>query len=147
MWVFLWTGTDMVQSGRCMVAWSHIQRPLQRGGLGVKDLRFLRVALHARWLWLHRTDPDHTWTSLSCTEDSPTKALFNASIQFMLRDGSTFLFWSDPWLEGWHLADLALDMVPVVSTQSQKWHTVASTLKNNAWIQDITEALTIPVII
>jgi hypothetical protein len=48
---------------------------------------------------------------------------------------------------GWHLADLALDMVLAVSTHSQKWHTVASALKNNAWIQDITEALTIPVII
>jgi hypothetical protein len=34
MRAFLWTGTDVVQNGKCLVAWNHIQRPLQLGGLG-----------------------------------------------------------------------------------------------------------------
>jgi hypothetical protein len=45
MHAFLWTGTDMFQNGK------HLS------GLGVLDLHLLGVALHARWLWLHRTDP------------------------------------------------------------------------------------------
>jgi hypothetical protein len=47
MRAFLWTGTDMVQSGKCLVAWCRIQWPLHLGGLGMIDLRLLGVVLHA----------------------------------------------------------------------------------------------------
>jgi hypothetical protein len=48
--------------------------------------------LRTIWLWLHRTDPGHAWTSLPGGEDSLTKAFFDTSIQFVLGDGATFLF-------------------------------------------------------
>jgi hypothetical protein len=39
MKVFLWTRTDTVQHGKCLVAWNHVQWPLHLGGgLGVMDL-------------------------------------------------------------------------------------------------------------
>jgi hypothetical protein len=31
---FLWTGTDVVQNGKCLVAWSQIQRLLELGVSG-----------------------------------------------------------------------------------------------------------------
>jgi hypothetical protein len=37
MKVFLWTGTDIVQGGKCLVVWSRLQRPLQLGGVGILD--------------------------------------------------------------------------------------------------------------
>jgi hypothetical protein len=44
MTTFLWMGTDMVQVGKCLVAWTHVQRPLHLVGLGVLD-GLLKVAM------------------------------------------------------------------------------------------------------
>jgi hypothetical protein len=49
---FLWTGTEVVEGGKCLVAWSSVQRSLQHGGLGVPDLKLMGRALRLRWLWL-----------------------------------------------------------------------------------------------
>jgi hypothetical protein len=61
----------------------------------------------------------------------------------VLGDGAVFLFWSDsdPWFGGARLTDLAPDLVGAVSSTTRKRRTVASTLMNQAWIQDITGAL------
>jgi hypothetical protein len=120
MLAFLWTGTDMVQSGKCLVSWCRIKRPLHLDKLGAIDLRLLGMALCVGWLCLHHTDPTRAWTSLSCGEDSLTKAFFDASVHLQLRDGATFLFWSDPWLEGARLTNLAPDLVAAV-LNSGRW--------------------------
>jgi hypothetical protein len=54
---------------------------------------------------------------------------FNASVRFILGNGETFLFWTDPWLYGTWLSDL-----------------VATTLSGMSWTRDIRGALTIPVL-
>jgi hypothetical protein len=110
MRAFLWTGTDAIQNGKVLVARNRIQRPLHLGGAGVLDLRLLGIALCFRWLWLQRTDSDRAWAALACTVDSTTQARFDASVQLILGDGSTFRFWIDPWLHGARLADLAPDL-------------------------------------
>jgi hypothetical protein len=81
------------------------------------------------------------------SEDSLTKSFFDASAQLQLGDGATFLYWSDAWLEGARLADLAPDLVAAVSNNSRRRRTVASAMLNQAWVQDITGAPTILVII
>jgi hypothetical protein len=53
---FLWIGTEMVQNGKCMVAWAKVHRPLRFGGLVLPDPRFPGIALHLRWRWLHKID-------------------------------------------------------------------------------------------
>jgi hypothetical protein len=50
MTAYLWLGTKVIQNGKCLVAWDHVQRPLPLGGLGVLDLRLMGVALRLRWL-------------------------------------------------------------------------------------------------
>jgi hypothetical protein len=45
MTTFLWTGINVVQNGKCLVAWSRIQRPLELGGLRVPDLKRMGIAL------------------------------------------------------------------------------------------------------
>jgi hypothetical protein len=91
-------GTDIVQNGKCLVAWPRVQRPLHLGGLGISDLKLMGIALRARWLWLHRTEQHRSWASLSIAADNETRAFFHASVHFILGDGNSFLFWSDPWL-------------------------------------------------
>jgi hypothetical protein len=34
---FLWTGTEVVQGGKCVVAWVRAHHPLALGGLGIHD--------------------------------------------------------------------------------------------------------------
>jgi hypothetical protein len=41
MKAFVWCGSDVVQGGKCMVAWCRVQWPLNIGGLGIMDLNFL----------------------------------------------------------------------------------------------------------
>jgi hypothetical protein len=41
---FLWSGTEVVQKGKSLVAWSKVQGPLVLGGLGVLDLQVMALA-------------------------------------------------------------------------------------------------------
>jgi hypothetical protein len=90
------------------------------------------VALRAMWLWLHRTDPDRAWTSLPMNEDSLTKVFFDTSVQLILGDGATFLFWVNPWFEVAQLADFTLDLVAITSWHSRRRRTVAEALQDHA---------------
>jgi hypothetical protein len=131
MSAFFWTGTDIVQNGKTLVAWSCVQCPLHLGGLGVLDVRLLGVALRVRWLWLLKTDPDLVWTSLPCPSDSLTMALFEASVELHLGNGESFFYRTDAWFHGARLADLAPDLVCAVSTAAKKWQTVVSAPTNH----------------
>jgi hypothetical protein len=130
----------MVQARKCLVTWSRVQRPLHLGGLGVQDLRLFSIALRACWLWLQRPDPSQPWATLRVTEDKQTSAFFSASVRYILGNGETFLFWTDPWLAGKCLHDLAPEVVDVVSVRRRKQRTVASALA------DITGALTVQIL-
>jgi hypothetical protein len=85
-------GTDVVQNGKCLVAWPRVQRPLHLGGLGISDLKLMGITLRARWLWLHRTKQHHSWASLPIATNEETRVFFDASVQFVLSDGNSFLF-------------------------------------------------------
>jgi hypothetical protein len=49
---FLWARSEVVQGGKCLVAWDRAQRSLHLGGLGVIDITLLVWVLRTRWLWL-----------------------------------------------------------------------------------------------
>jgi hypothetical protein len=78
MTAFLWTGTEVVHGGKCLVAWDQVQRPLPLGGLGVLDLRLMGMALRLRWLWLQRTEPSRPWGTLPFKSDSLSQSFFIA---------------------------------------------------------------------
>jgi hypothetical protein len=40
---------DRASGGQCLVAWKEICKPLEFGGLGVKNLRLQGLALRVRW--------------------------------------------------------------------------------------------------
>jgi hypothetical protein len=44
---FLWSGMDIVQGSKCLLAWKRVQRPRHLGGLGILDL-----SLFSSVLWL-----------------------------------------------------------------------------------------------
>jgi hypothetical protein len=99
MTTFMWMGTNVVQRGKCLLAWDRVQRPMNLGGLGVLDLNLFGVALHACWIWLCYMETDHPWASMTIIADKHTSSFF-ASVHFRLGNGRTFMFWADPWLDG-----------------------------------------------
>ena len=42
---FLWSGTEEVPGGKCMVGWPGVCRPVDLGGLGIMDLQIFRIRL------------------------------------------------------------------------------------------------------
>jgi hypothetical protein len=75
-----------------------------------------------------------------------TKAFFRASICCEVGDGTSTFFWSDPWLQGRCIEDLAPDLVDVVQQRQRSHRSVASDLGSHRWLQDIQGPLTVPVL-
>jgi hypothetical protein len=73
-------------------------------------------------------------------------AFFKASTQVVLGNGRRLRFWTDRWLEGRFIAQLALDLTAVVPKQRQKIRLVESNLIQGAWMQNIHGARTLLVL-
>jgi hypothetical protein len=67
-----------------------------------------------RWLWLKKTQLDRPWEGLHIQVHPNAAALFVASVQTTIGDGATTLFWSDRWLDGRSLPELAHSLAAVV---------------------------------
>jgi hypothetical protein len=147
MKAFLWTGNEEVRNGKCLVAWSRVQRPFHLGGLGILDLKWMGMALCLCWLWFQRTDPSKPWSKLLINVDSCTDALFDASLNIIPGNGKDILFWSDTWLEGSRLVDRWPDLVTVVPLHRRRKLTLDSALPNSRWIRDICGPLTVLIIL
>ena len=89
---FLWAGADMVQGGKCRVAWPVACLPKELGGLGLPDLKTMGAALRLRWEWQRRTDPSVPWARLPCRSDAATIAMFRASVRVELGSGDLARF-------------------------------------------------------
>jgi hypothetical protein len=92
-------------------------------------------------------DPGHPWASLPIVEDKQTTIFFNDSVQYVLGNGTSFLFWADPWLHGQRLVDIAPDLVNAVPAWHKRQWLVADALNDMAWASNISGALTIPVLV
>jgi len=144
---FLWSGAEKTKSGHCLLAWPRVCRPPELGGLGIPDLQRFGFALRMRWLWLKRTDDHRSWFQLPVEVEGEVESMFQASIYIELGDGGKALFWSDRWLQGKSLMDLAPCLVNAVCGRVKKRRTVAQALQNRQWILDITGALTVQVLL
>jgi len=99
-----------------------------------------------RWLWLKRTDPNRPWSSLPETPGKMVQAMFNVSFTVVVGDGLHSYFWTDKWLNGQSITELAPALINSVRARARKVRTVADGLLNNSWAMDITGALTVQVI-
>jgi len=143
---FLWTGANSAKGGHCLLAWPKVCRPPELGGLGLVDLQRFGYALRLRWLWLRRTDDTRSWHDLPDEKEQVVEAMFQASIFVELGDGNKALFWTDRWLQGQSLADLAPCLCAAVGPRIKKQRIVAQALHEDGWIRDISGALTVQVI-
>jgi hypothetical protein len=122
-----------------LVGWQKVYRPLELGGLGIHNPEVLGWSLNMRWLWLKKkTQPDHPLAGLDIQVHPNAAALFAISVQTVIGDGAATLFWTDRWLEGKSLAELAPNLVTMVPKRVTKSRIVQQAI----WVQDIRGDLT-----
>jgi hypothetical protein len=79
-------------------------------------------------------------------EDLVTRAFFQASVRWVISNDKSIIFWSDPWLQGHAISDLFPQLVAAVQPQRHHSRHLGTILSDDDWIQDITRALTVPVL-
>jgi hypothetical protein len=95
------------KGGHCLVAWEFDCRPIEYGGLGISNLKNLGWALRDRWLWLQKTEPHRPRSALDIQVPDHVQAFFSTAINIDVGNGESTLFWTDRWLQGRKIADLA----------------------------------------
>jgi hypothetical protein len=106
--------TQGYRRGHCLVGWQRVCRASELGGLDVHNLEVMGWSLHMRWLWLKKTQPARFWAGLDFQVHPKASAMFGASIKSVVGDGASTLFWTDKWIQGKSIVDLAPDMAVVV---------------------------------
>ena len=73
--------------------------------------------------------------------------MFNASLSVVVGDGLNSFFWTDKWIQGRSVSDLAPALLNAVRPRTHKMRKVVDGLHNNSWAKDIKGALTVQVIL
>jgi hypothetical protein len=68
-------------------------------------------------------------------------ALFSVSVISLVGDGKSTCFWTDRWLHGQNIADLAPTLFALVPKPIAKKRTVQEALENHRWVGDIRGSL------
>jgi hypothetical protein len=92
---FFWSASTQARQGQCMVAWDMTCSPKALGGLGLKNLKLLNMALRMRWRWLELAEEDKPWKGLEFEIPKNAEELFMAATRCTLGDGKTLKFWTD----------------------------------------------------
>ena len=116
---FLWAGRKEARGGHCLVAWERVCMPKHLGGLGIPNLRLMNHALQARWLWLSRTDCTKLWSEFHIQVPRVVRQLFDVATSSVVGDGSSTFFWTDKWLPGGRVRELAPNLLLKVTKRAR----------------------------
>lgn len=75
------------------------------------------------------------------------RAFFSVAVNSIVGDGANTIFWTDRWLHGQCIADLAPRLFGAIPKRRVKQRTVQDALTNQAWISDIQGARTVGVLV
>ncbi|GJN05952.1 hypothetical protein PR202_ga23631 [Eleusine coracana subsp. coracana] len=143
---FLWHGRKEAHGGHCPITWEQATRPLKFGGLGIFNLETLGWTLQMHWLWLRKTDPNRSWRSFNIQVPREAQAMFALSVTTEVGDGANTLFWSDRWILGRAVRDLAPTLMIHVSKRALRHRTVQQAMQNDAWLDDFGRGLPVAAI-
>uniref|UniRef100_A0A453BXQ6 Reverse transcriptase domain-containing protein n=1 Tax=Aegilops tauschii subsp. strangulata TaxID=200361 RepID=A0A453BXQ6_AEGTS len=134
---FHWAGRAATNGGHCHVNWSRVCRPIELGGLGVRDLERAGLALRLRWLWFAKTSPERAWQGLGLPFSPTERVLFWASTTMAIGNGQTALLWEDRWINGQSVRELLPNLYDCIPKRRRMARTVADGLIGNSWARDI----------
>jgi hypothetical protein len=107
----MWKGRQEINGGHCLVAWDKVSSPKCLGGLGLPNLKLLNLALRCRWVLLKRVDQTKAWAGLDIQFPSLCTTIFDAATCYTIGNGVRARFWTDRWLNGDNVVDIAPNVV------------------------------------
>lgn len=139
---FLWKGDDPehVSAGSSLVNWNTVCKPKELGGLGILNLEKISRALWLRWLWFGWKDDDKHWANMNTPYDKLDKAVFQASTEIKVGNGSKVCFWTDHWLEGKSLQEIAPSIFKLAK---RKKNCLRVELQDNHWLSMLNPITTV----
>lgn len=87
------------------------------------------------------SDTNRAWALLPSKPEKLVQAMFHASVTVIVGDGGKTLFWSDRWIDGCSVAQLAPNLVQAVCKRLRKACLVREALNQATWIRDISGSL------
>lgn len=116
---FLW-GKERGKIGPHLVAWEEIYKPKRNGGLGIRRIQEVNIALLSKWLWRSGNEHDNLWRQVIASKyglvnawetKSPTSSHgvicwkgimwlmegFKTAIWVEVGNGRNTSFWTDTW--------------------------------------------------
>jgi hypothetical protein len=103
--------------------------------------------LRLRWLCLRRTDAAKPWVSLSDGAEKPVHEMFHYSTMIQVGNGTSTLFWTDRWLNGRSIEELAPCLISMVGPIIRRKRTMVDALQDNKWVTYIRGGLTMQVLL
>jgi hypothetical protein len=100
-------------------------------------------ALRIRWLWLHKTDPGRPWTDLPIQVPIKARSFFSTVLVSEVKNGASTPFWTDKWLLGQKVSNLAPRLFAIIPKWPANKRTVLEALINRKWISDIKGVLSV----
>jgi hypothetical protein len=131
---FLWHGRKEVR-GHCLVAWEQVCRPLELRGLDIFSINELGWALKMRWAWLQKIEPYRPWASLPFHVPRKNREFLKVAMHSEVGNGASTLFWSDRWIGGQRVADVAPRLLEIIL---EEWLTRGEAIRDNLWINEMT---------
>jgi len=110
--------------------------PIELGDLGISDMQQMGCALRMHLLWLTKTEPDRHWSSFPVQVHSCVSYFFSTAVCTVVGNGSRTLFWTDRWIHGQKIEDLAPWLFALVPKRRANKCTVLEALTDKTWIGD-----------
>ena len=134
---FLWCKRANANGGNCAVTWDPVCAPKWAGGLGIPNLKWLNVAMQARWPWLQRVDLSRPWSEFTIKVPAEALCLFQAATKCEAHCGQNTLFWEDRWLDGNRIQEVAPFLYSLVPKRIRDSRFVGPAVENGSWALDV----------
>jgi hypothetical protein len=118
-----------VKGGKCLVNWNTLCHPKPLGGLGILNLEIMHTAFKVRWAWNLRAEERKPWCTLASPVEEKVRQIFNAASKVIIGNGERCFFWTDKWINGGLIEEIALEVFQSIPLAIRARRTVAQALK------------------
>lgn len=104
------------------------------------NIQNLCRAFRMRWLWLHKSDPARPWEVFQLQIHKKVQAFFSMAVVAEVGNGARTLFWSDKWIHGRSVADIAPRVIVIVPKRRTNIRTALEALTYHSWVSDVEDS-------